>query len=56
MTEHVHLPLIAAPFKHCDEAHERREPHPCPYAEEINDSHTLCTCCGDCQHECAMYI
>jgi len=33
------------------------EPHTCPYAEEINgDSETLCTCCEDCQYECAMDI
>ena len=33
------------------------EPHTCPYAEDINDDHeTLCTCCADCQYECAMDI
>ncbi len=33
------------------------EEHTCPYAEDINnDSTTLCTCCADCQHECAMDI
>ena len=34
------------------------EPHPCPYAEEINDNDDpeFCTCCADCQHECAMDI
>ncbi len=32
-------------------------PHPCPYSEEIHgDSETLCTCCDDCQYQCAMAI
>lgn len=31
--------------------------HTCPYAEDINnDSDTLCTCCRDCQYQCAMDI
>ncbi len=34
-----------------------QEPHTCPYAEDIhNDSKTLCTCCTNCEHECAMDI
>ncbi len=32
------------------------EEHTCPYATEINDDNRLCTCCADCQHECAMDI
>lgn len=33
------------------------EPHPCPYAEDINDDpNTLCTCCEECMNECAMDI
>jgi hypothetical protein len=33
------------------------EPHTCPFAEEINDDgETLCRCCDDCTHECAMDI
>ena len=33
------------------------ESHSCPYNEEINgDFNTLCTCCGDCQAECALEI
>ena len=32
-------------------------PHPCPYADEIgSDNETLCTCCEECQHRCAMDI
>lgn len=32
-------------------------PHSCPFQAEINDdSETLCTCCDDCAHECAMDI
>lgn len=33
------------------------EDHTCPFSEEINgDSETLCNCCDDCTHECAMDI
>ena len=33
------------------------EPHPCPFAQDLyGDSETLCTCCDDCRHECAMDI
>lgn len=35
---------------------EAREPHTCPFAVEINDDETLCNCCVDCEHECAMDI
>lgn len=31
--------------------------HPCPFAIEINDdSETLCTCCVECMHACAMDV
>jgi hypothetical protein len=31
--------------------------HPCPFLSDIHDDEeTLCNCCGDCQHECAMDI
>lgn len=34
-----------------------RPSHLCPYKAEINgDSHTLCTCCPDCEYECAQDI
>ena len=30
------------------------EPHTCPYKEEIEDDHTtLCTCCKECEDQCA---
>jgi len=33
------------------------DPHPCPFQEEINNnSETLCDCCDECAHECAMDI
>ena len=33
------------------------EAHTCPYKAEINDdSITLCECCDNCAHECAMDI
>jgi hypothetical protein len=38
-------------------SNEATEPHTCPFAEEIRaDYETLCTCCPDCAHECAMDI
>lgn len=31
--------------------------HPCPFVEEIHgDSESMCNCCDDCCHQCAMYI
>lgn len=36
---------------------DAESPHPCPYAEEIyDDSESLCTCCNECSHECAMDV
>lgn len=36
---------------------EPREPHTCPYAEEIHDDYeTLCTCCESCTHDCVYDI
>lgn len=29
------------------------EPHTCPYAEEINNDTSLCTCCEECAQRCA---
>lgn len=32
-------------------------PHPCPFASEIHgDDSTLCNCCDDCAHGCAIEI
>jgi len=31
--------------------------HTCPYKEDINDDkESLCNCCEDCEHNCAMDI
>lgn len=31
--------------------------HPCPFRADVNDdSETLCNCCPECEHECAMDI
>lgn len=46
-------------FKKCPscEKNNANELHTCPFKEEINnDSETLCECCDDCTHECAMDI
>lgn len=33
------------------------EPHKCPYRVEINDDEEFtCTCCEDCEYECAQDI
>ena len=33
------------------------EEHTCPFAEEIHgDYESLCTCCAECEHQCAMDI
>lgn len=35
----------------CEQEHE------CPFASEIHDDHeTMCCCCEDCAHECAMEV
>lgn len=32
-------------------------PHPCPFASEIHDDdQSLCDCCDECTHQCAMDI
>ena len=37
--------------------HRHREPHGCPYREDVNnDFETLCTCCELCTEECASDI
>ena len=31
--------------------------HTCPYREDVHgDNESLCNCCEQCQHECAMDI
>jgi len=43
----------------CQSCHEApaTEQHTCPYAAELGDDHeTLCNCCDDCAHQCAMDI
>ena len=41
----------------CDCGNNVESLHTCPYREEINgDSETLCNCCSDCEHTCAMDI
>lgn len=35
----------------------KRPPHPCPFKQEIHDDRdTLCECCENCTHECAMDV
>lgn len=48
------LPMVPCSGSHCQGRNAANEAHTCPYAEEINDDHeTLCTCCSECQRECA---
>ncbi len=39
----------------CEEqGHEQIAAHPCPFLADVEeDSATLCTCCEDCQEDCA---
>lgn len=31
--------------------------HTCPFRSDVyNDNETMCSCCSDCRHECAMDI
>lgn len=30
--------------------------HTCPFAEEIHGCTDTCTCCSECEYECAMDI
>jgi hypothetical protein len=42
-------------WKDCQ--NDSAEDHTCPFSEEINgDCESLCNCCDDCTHECAMDI
>ena len=42
-------------MKNC--GHTKEKPHSCPYGEDIyDDFETLCTCCADCEEQCAMDI
>jgi len=35
----------------------RTKPHACPYDEDMRGIYTAnCTCCPECEHECAMDI
>lgn len=37
--------------------HEAQDEHTCPYQEEINDDKEYtCTCCKECEEDCAMDI
>ncbi len=48
-------PFLTQRCKSCENA--GRELHTCPFKSEINDDNeTLCNCCDDCSHECAMDI
>jgi len=39
----------------CDK--EGQAEHPCPYAIEMaEDFDTLCTCCEECETECALEV
>jgi len=33
------------------------DPHPCPYDEDVNNNpDSSCTCCEECEYQCAMDI
>lgn len=40
--------------KKCKCGNKATAPHPCPYMSDVhNDNETLCTCCEECEQECA---
>lgn len=45
-------------FEKCGNCDNEAQPlHTCPYNEDIHgDSETLCDCCSECEHQCAMDI
>ena len=44
-------------MEECNCGAPAKEPHTCPYKEDINgDSETLCQCCDGCQSDCARDI
>lgn len=41
----------------CNENDAAKELHSCPFLSEVHgDDETLCDCCDECTHECAMDI
>lgn len=41
----------------CGENEATKELHPCHYNADVNNDDTpICTCCHECQYECAMDI
>ena len=49
------IKIVETPYTRCH--HRQREPHTCPYKEEISDnSESICTCCEECTTECAQDI
>lgn len=44
-------------FFDCTHPDKAQAPHSCPYASEIhNNDEEYCTCCDECEHQCAMDI
>lgn len=51
------VPLVAVAQCRCGKNPMTPDEHTCPYQEDVNnDSVSMCSCCADCQHECAMDI
>ncbi len=40
----------------CNCGNDGKEPHTCPYKEEITGSKKLCNCCAECKSRCAQEI
>ena len=41
---------------HCKGAGIAQEDHECPYSSEINNDHSTCNCCEECEYQCSMDI
>lgn len=40
----------------CKRNHKSTYSHTCPYDEDMHGIKTICNCCSDCEHDCAMSI
>lgn len=53
-----HIERLKAQESKCQKCGNKAQPmHPCPYRSDIDgDNETMCNCCEECQHECAMDV
>ena len=60
--DYVNLLILKRTNEMCDSLYNcdnenTPEPHSCPYEEDINENYDeVCTCCVECQGDCALEI